>query len=111
TSLITYGGYGHYTYKSRVHQLNPKTGEWKQVDVSDKIYPRYLSAAGFLNRQEVLIYGGYGSKSGRQELSPEFYYDLYTLNLQDFSVQKRWTLPTTESPFVASETLITDTTT
>ncbi len=109
SSLLTLGGYGHYTYKSMVHQFDPEGQNAKTIDISQKIPPRYLSAAGMLDKQTVLIFGGYGSKSGRQEVSPGFYYDLYSMNIKDFSVEKLWTLNPTEIPFVPCEYLLTDT--
>ena len=109
SSLVTLFGYGHYLYKSLINRYDPKSQNWGQTDRSDQIQPRYLSGTGFLNNQELLVFGGYGSKSGRQELSPEFYYDLYSMNLKDFSFKKRWTLESPASPFVPCEALITET--
>lgn len=56
----------------------------------------------------MLVFGGYGSKTGRQELSPEFYYDLHALNLSDYSFKKLWTLNPPSEPFVPCESLISD---
>jgi len=56
----------------------------------------------------MLVFGGYGSKTGRQELSPEFYYDLYSLNLNDLSFNKLWTLDALTTSFVPCEELIAD---
>lgn len=108
SSLCTILGYGHYTYKGSVNHYNLKTQHWEQIDRSNQIEPRYMSGAGFLNDQNMLVFGGYGSKSGRQELSPEFYYDLYSFNLNDYSFKKLWTLDKPSSPFVPSESLIVD---
>lgn len=88
SSLFTILGYGHYTYKSIVNHYNKKTQQWEHIDRSDQIEPRYLSGAVLLDGQNVLVFGGYGSKSGKQELSPEFYYDLYSLDLHDYSFKK-----------------------
>jgi len=108
SSLVTLLGYGHYKYKSIINQYNDKSKSWEKTDRSEQIQPRYLSGTGFLNNQEVLVFGGYGSKTGRQELSPEFYYDLYTFNLKNFSFKKLWTLEKPTSPFVPCEALIPD---
>jgi two-component SAPR family response regulator len=104
--LITFGGYGHYKYKSKFIYFRSQSREWQSKDVSNKIYPRYLSAAGLLNDQEWLIFGGYGSKSGRQEVSPEFYYDLYSYNLKNETVTKLQQYKSPEIPFVPCEALI-----
>jgi two-component SAPR family response regulator len=108
SSLYTFGGYGHYTYKNFVRNFGVKGETPDTITLRQPIPPRYLSSAGLLNERQALIFGGYGSKSGRQELSPQFYYDLYALDIQDFSVEKLWSLETTESPFVPSEYLLAD---
>ncbi len=108
SSLVTLFGYGHYAYKSIIHQYNPKLKVWQVFERSEQIEPRYLTGCGFLNNKEMLVFGGYGSKTGRQELSPEFYYDLYSFNLTDYSFKKLWTLDTPSKPFVPCEALVTD---
>lgn len=108
SSLVTLFGYGFYTYKSIIERYNEKLKVWEQIDRLEQIQPRYLSGTGFLNNREMLVFGGYGSKTGRQELSPEFYYDLYLLNLKDYSFKKLWTLDTPSIPFVPCEALIPD---
>jgi two-component SAPR family response regulator len=108
SSLITLFGYGHYIYKSIINRYDAKTSSWEKTDRSTQIQPRYLSGVGFLNNQEMLVFGGYGSKSGQQELSPEFYYDLYSFNLKDYSFKKLWTLIPPLTPFVPCEALIPD---
>jgi DNA-binding SARP family transcriptional activator len=106
SSLVSILGYGHYKYKSAVNHFNNKTLQWERFDRSDQIEPRYLSGAGIINNQKMIVFGGYGSKSGRQELSPTFYYDLYSFNLGNFTFKKLWTLPTPSSHFVPCEKLI-----
>ena len=106
SSLITILGYGHYRYKSTVNVHKNATHEWLRIDRSDQIAPRYLSGAGHINKNKALVFGGYGSNSGRQELSPQSYYDLYTFNFSDYSFTPIWTLPVPDKPFVSSETIV-----
>jgi len=108
SSLVTLFGYGHYTYKSVINRFDVKSNVWSRTDRSDQIQPRYLTSAGFLNNREMLVFGGYGSKTGRQEISPEFYYDLYSLNLKDYSLKKLWTLDKPSTAFVPCDELIPD---
>jgi len=108
SSLVTIFGYGHYKYKSVINRFDIKYKVWSRTDRSDQIQPRYLTSAGFLNNREMLVFGGYGSKTGRQELSPEFYYDLYSFNLIDYSFIKLWTLDKPSTPFVPCDELIPD---
>lgn len=108
SSLIAFGGYGHYTYKSVFNRYNIKKEGWEQFDLSNFIYPRYLSGSGFVDENKVLIFGGYGSKSGKQELSPQFYYDLYSVDLEDFSISKLWDSGENGVSFVPCSDLIYD---
>lgn len=108
SSLVTLFGYGFYTYKSIIHKYDKNIKAWSQTDRIEQIQPRYLTSAGFLNNREMLVFGGYGSKTGRQELSPEFYYDLYSFSLSDFSFKKLWTLDKPSTPFVPCDELIPD---
>jgi DNA-binding SARP family transcriptional activator len=111
SSFVAILGYGHYRYKGMVNSYDKKESAWKQIDRSDQITPRYLSSAGYLGHDKMLVFGGYGSKSGRQELSPRSYYDLYEFSLSDYSFKPLWTLPTPRSPFVPAETLVADSST
>jgi len=106
SSLVTLHGYGYYQYKSTVNIYDRKTDTWDQIDRKDQIPPRYLSSAGQLNDHEWLVFGGYGNKSGRQELSPTNYYDLYTFDLRDHSYHKKWDMGRPSWSIVPSETLI-----
>ncbi|MDL2262926.1 hypothetical protein LJC11_05440, partial [Bacteroidales bacterium OttesenSCG-928-I21] len=104
--LITFGGYGHYKYKGVINVYDEKENTWNSENVSKGIYPRYMSAAGLSENNQWLILGGYGSKSGRQEISPEFFYDLHSIDLNTFEVKKINEYKTPEIPFVPCGTLI-----
>ncbi len=104
--LYTFGGYGHYKYKSKVMHFLPQEGQWQSQDISDKIFPRYLSAAGLYDKDNWLIFGGYGSKSGRQEVLPEFYYDLYSYNFKTGKATKLQEYKSPDIPFVPCEALV-----
>jgi two-component SAPR family response regulator len=107
-TLVTLFGYGHYSYKSTINRYNDSLNIWLQDDKSNQIQPRYLSSTGFLDNQTVLVFGGYGSKSGRQELSPKFYYDLNTLSLSNFSYKKLWDIEGFDIPLVPCDALVPD---
>jgi two-component SAPR family response regulator len=55
-----------------------------------------------------LIFGGYGNESGKQELSPESLYDLYSLDLKNYSFKKLWELTNVDVSFALSNSLIAD---
>lgn len=109
--LITFGGYGHHLYNAELsrYDLN-KAGDWQKDRLDSLIYPRYLSALGVENENNVLILGGYGSPSGKQEESPRNFYDLYRINIRNNKVQKLWELPLKGLRFTFSNSMIVDTT-
>jgi hypothetical protein len=108
SSLISILGYGQYRYSSVVHHYNLQTKSWAKIDRSDQIGPRYLSGATVISDDKALVFGGFGSQTGHQELSPKFYYDLFYFDLNNFTFQKIVTLPTPETPFVPCESLVFD---
>ena len=95
-ALYSFGGYGHYHYKNElvVSYLEDKE---KNVQVKiDEITPRY-AVTSYIVDSLLYVFGGRGNPSGKQELSPKNYYDLYTINTRTFQVEKLWDLGS--SPF------------
>jgi hypothetical protein len=88
-TLYTFGGYGHFTYYNSFYKFDQIKKAWVKVETSGSIPPRYLSASGLRpSTDQVLIFGGYGSLSGKQELSPQSFYDLYSFDLRTHEVKK-----------------------
>ncbi|WP_163325393.1 kelch repeat-containing protein [Draconibacterium mangrovi] len=108
SSLLAILGYGLYRYNSTVFNYDPRNNSWKKFDRCDQIEPRYLAAAGLLNADTLLVFGGYGSKTGRQELTPGAYNDLYSLDLNTLHFSKMLDYTAPEFPFVPAESLIID---
>lgn len=92
STVYTFGGYGYYVYKNTFHRYNPTTHQWEPVDTKgDTIHPRYLSALGLTSsKSKAYIFGGYGSESGKQELSPQSYYDLFSFDLKSHTIKNVW---------------------
>lgn len=94
SSLYVFGGYGHYMFKNNFFRHSLSGKGWVNVDVKGFIPPRYLAASGVReSSREVLIFGGFGSASGKQELSPQAYYDLYSFNMKTHEVRKMQDYP------------------
>ncbi len=108
SSFLAMFGYGLYRYNSTIFNYNPKSDSWVKYDKSDQIEPRYLAATGQLNDDTLLIFGGYGSKTGRQELTPGTYSDLYSLDLNTLQFNKLQDYNLPEFSFVPAESLIVD---
>jgi hypothetical protein len=64
-----------------------------------------------LSDRRLLRFGGHGSQSGIQELSPQHYYDAYAIDIETLTAEKIWTLETPDENFVVSNSLIVDTAT
>lgn len=106
SSLITIGGYGYHKYKSDVMHYSFKSQEWKQHDISPNMTPRYLGSLGYLGNNELLYFGGYGSKTGNQVEFPHNYYDLYKINSKTFVVKILWEMSTPAEHFTNSNSLV-----
>lgn len=109
STLLTFGGYGYYRYNSLIKKIIPNSSDLKPYDLGNEISPRYLSSLGVLNSDEFLIFGGYGSRSGKQGVNSQFYYDLYSVQFKDFKVKKLWTADNLySSPFVPVQSMVID---
>lgn len=109
--LYLFGGYGHHKYKKDVFMYNVSNKVWSREALKgDSVEPRYLSGLGIINETQLLRFGGYGSKSGNQDLSPQHYYDAYLIDIKTMEAKKLWTLETPSENFVVSNSLIVDTT-
>lgn len=90
-SVYTFGGYGHFTYKNKFMRYDSAARKWIEVQTTGAIPPRYLGALGLTAaRDKALIFGGYGSESGKQELFPQSFYDLYSFDLRKHDIKKIW---------------------
>lgn len=109
-SLVSFGGYGHYHFNNELLINYPYESGRKQRRVNlKKIDPRYAASSVIVD-SILYIFGGRGCPSGKQELSPSNYYDLYAVNLSTMETIKLW--ESLESPemgeFLPSENMIYD---
>ena len=108
--LYLFGGYGHHRYQNAINKYDYKTQSWEVISYKgDQISPRYLSGLGVINKDNVLIFGGYGSETGAQEIAPQYYYDLYIFNNRKMEVQKVWELTSPDFNFIVANSLVVDT--
>jgi two-component SAPR family response regulator len=108
--LYTFGGYGHHIYGNVANKYDFKSRTWEDVHFDgDQIKPRYLSGLGVVDDNRILLFGGYGSETGAQELSPQNYYDLYIVDIKDMTVKKIWELTPPQDNFVVANSIVVDT--
>jgi hypothetical protein len=89
SSVYVFGGYGFFSYKNTFSKYSETDKKWVEVKPVGFIPPRYLAASAHLPaKNAVLIFGGYGSESGKQELFPQNFHDLYSFDLKSHEVKK-----------------------
>ncbi len=108
-ALIAFGGYGHYRYNNELSVSYPSGKAQKKAVKLGEIAPRYSSASALI-KDTLYIFGGRGNKSGKQELSPKNYYDLYAINLNTMEVRNLWTSeePQAHGDFMPSGNMVYD---
>lgn len=108
--LFVIGGYGHHKYKEGTFVYDIDKELWtKKSFKGDTIEPRYLSGLGKIADDKLLLFGGYGSKTGNQEISPQHYYDAFEIDVKSMTSKKLWTLEAPEENFVVSNSIVVDT--
>ena len=108
--LYLFFGYGRHKYECQILKYNFKTCSLEKVDFDgDRISPRYLSGLGKIDDHRVIVFGGYGSETGNQELSPQNYYDSYIIDLKSRTIKKLWDLNIADQNFVVANSLVVDT--
>jgi DNA-binding SARP family transcriptional activator len=109
SSLVSFGGYGHYHYNNKLlisYPYRPGAAR-RELTLSD-IDPRYSCSSAIVDGT-LYLFGGRGCPSGRQELSPRNYYDLYAVNLLTQQVNKLWeTSNPVGGEFQPSENMVWD---
>ncbi|MCL3849791.1 MULTISPECIES: hypothetical protein [Parabacteroides] len=107
SSIISFGGYGFYKYTNELIKLKPYNNTIENTITLSDIDPRY-SPASVIVGNTLYIFGGRGCKSGRQELYPHYYYDLYAVDLGTLKVQKIWEAQNVKVDFLPGENLFYD---
>ena len=109
SSLVSFGGYGHYHYNNRLLVSYPYRNKEQKLIGLAQIHPRYTPSATVVNNT-LYVFGGRGCPSGRQELSPRNYYDLYAVDLKNYDVSLLWNADsiTAQEEFHPSENMIYD---
>ena len=108
--LYVFGGYGHHKYNNSINKYDFRTQSWERLNFSgDQIQPRYLSGLGMIDATKILLFGGYGSETGAQELSPQNYYDLYIVDIKEKTIRKIWEMVPPKDNFVVANSIVIDT--
>lgn len=109
-NLYIFGGYGNHLYSNKVFEYNPVADNWDSIEFSgNDIYPRYYSASGQgILPSQVLIMGGIGNESGKQEHGGKHLYDLYSLDMEARRITRMWEIKDIQPGFIPCGNLILD---
>ncbi len=108
-AIYTFGGYGEFMYKNAVFVCKPGTESFDTVKYKGDFHPRYLAGSGY-NPNDSLLYiiGGYGSKSGKQIVNPDYYYDILGYSIKDRSFKSIFEFSDINSAFCFGNSVIID---
>lgn len=107
--LYLFFGYGHHKYKNEINRYDYQTKSWEKLSFKgDRIQPRYLCGLGMLDDQYAIAFGGYGSETGNQNISPQCFYNLFKINLRTLESTKVWEMENPSSDFVVANSLVPD---
>ena len=105
-ALFSFGGYGHYHYRNELIVSYFDAPERNARLTVEAITPRYASTSCVVD-SVLYVFGGRGNPSGKQELSPKNYYDLYAFDTRTLAVRKLWDMETSPyGDFVSGENFV-----
>jgi two-component SAPR family response regulator len=108
-SIVIFGGYGQHTYSNLLQKYSLVDNEWKILDFTHDIQPRYLGSMAELDDDSFIYFGGYGSESGKQEEGVHNFYQLFKVDLERRSTQVIWELEGDSKHFANSNSMVIDT--
>ena len=108
-TLLAYGGYGYHTYKNSLFEWNPNSNRFDSVEYTGLFHPRYLAGSGY-NPFDGLIYivGGYGSESGKQAESPDYYYGILSYSSSENRFSDVYQFENMDAGFCFSNSVVFD---
>ncbi len=90
----TFGGYGFYHYRNNLFRIHFDDYRIEECIYQSCITPRGLAASALVG-DKLYVFGGFGNRSGKQELPCGCYYDLYMIDLEKMTSYKLWEAPAT----------------
>lgn len=90
-NIYSFGGYGWYTYKNDIFKYALNNKEWSMVTPKLRkgaiFYPQGPTNVVFDEPQNrIIIFGGTGSKTGKQESGITYFSDIWSFNVQTDSL-------------------------
>lgn len=108
--IYSFGGYGYYQFNNNLIMLNPFEQEGKSNrSITLRDIPPRSAVATAIAGDTLYIFGGRGSLSGHQEISPQNFYDFYVVDLKRLEIDKKYEFNNVHgNDFLPSENMIYD---
>lgn len=90
--LYCFGGYGFFHLYNDLRICDPAHPDSLKIVSLTGISPRFFPSSALLDGQ-IYIFGGKGTKSGNQELTQNYNYDLYSFDPDSGALTSIWVLP------------------
>lgn len=106
--LIIFGGFGNLLYSNDFYSFDFNTRSWTNLKFKgDNISPRYFLSMGYIPDSNIVyIFGGMGNESGQYNVGRKYFYDLYKVDLNNYSIKKMWEIPWSNENIVPVKSMI-----
>ena len=90
-AIYSFGGYGWYTYKNDIYTYSIHQAKWAIINPNlkeNKVFTPRIASDSYYNANDgqIYIFGGTGSKSGKQEAGIQHYSDIWAYNIKTDSL-------------------------
>jgi two-component SAPR family response regulator len=102
--LYLFGGYGYLKYYNGLTRLNIYSNSITYHTL-EEVTPRSYASITKIG-DTLYLFGGRGSKTGRQEVFPQNYIDLYAVDLTSGKADCLWKINNTDTAFYPGENMI-----
>ena len=107
SQFLIFGGFGNQHLTNEFNAYSILNDTWKTLSFTgDTISPRYFSGLTKLGKDELLLFGGQGNKTGDPSIGKTYYYDCYKINLATKKIQKLWDVNREKVKMVSSRNLV-----
>lgn len=106
--FIIFGGFGNLLYTNDFYSFDLNTKTWSKLNFKgDIIHPRYFLSMGYLEKTNSLyIFGGMGNESGEYNVGRKYFYDLYKVDLNNYTIKKLWEIDWKKEDMVPIKSMI-----
>lgn len=107
-AFLVYGGYGESFYSGESILFSHDDSLVRRYNWRREVSPRYLAGLGYMGQNRLLMYGGYGSRSGNRHESPVNSYELFMIDLNVGNISKLGDYGNNRDVYTCSNSMVYD---